>query len=694
MREREKELKRVQKQFERNRPLHKVGMLTALSNFVKAAHAADQATKAMARSGRRGAPEFRRRHTEPAQNVPLKTPSAPAGAVDMARKPSLRKGSIDMSRSLETVYEGGVLDAAAADDADLFDESSLSLSERHSRGSSASSMDGSAPRAPRLLPVHLSVPGSPFTPMALDTRPSSRRASLVSSPESHPHSPDTPRLGPTLLSLPPSPWTPHASFTGGAQYQFALAMTAAAYAQPGTPRLEPTHLEIMPSPMPTPMSSRPWTPVIRSPPSLATTPSRLSPSCSPVLSGLRVRKRAVRSGDSLDDADFRSRTSSARLTPSAMLVTATDDISTPPAAPRTLPDSVPPQQKQRRRSTPSEPAADAQQSDQLNKPVRNWLLWFLLGDLGLGASQSLMRHGAVAAGVVHLYGFVVFTLAHAIDLGYRIGEVVVMTLWFLRWLVLNISGQTILSRCFIDAYSLIKSEWAMVALEDHENRGKKLRKGEEQARGLSRWETVRSLVELVCLYSVTRQRYLDEGAGLQRLDPPRGGHHASRSASSGSTANADSRREEKDDVENDSDSDDDLVVTRQGADVLEFSKTPRLEPRLAHGERSRSGSDSYFATPGSARTPAADSSTAHAAASGSLDRRALIRTIKWASRLAISAYGLHVTLVDLPATFTPSGNRFSRQTFAHLSRIRSDDVLHADIQTLDSDTYHPTFYLV
>ena len=63
----------------------------------------------------------------------------------------------------------------------------------------------------------------------------------------------------------------------------------------------------------------------------------------------------------------------------------------------------------------------------------------------------------------------------------------------------------------------------------------------------------------------------------------------------------------------------------------------------------------------------------------------MIKTIKWASRLAISAYGLHVTLVDLPETFTPSGNRFSRQTFAHLSRLHHEDVLHADIQTLDTE---------
>lgn len=60
-----------------------------------------------------------------------------------------------------------------------------------------------------------------------------------------------------------------------------------------------------------------------------------------------------------------------------------------------------------------------------------------------------------------------------------------------------------------------------------------------------------------------------------------------------------------------------------------------------------------------------------------------------------TAYGLHVHIVDLPPTFTPSGERFSRQTFAHLSRLDGEDVLHANIQTLDSEAaYTPTFYVV
>ncbi|KAL9936954.1 hypothetical protein V8E36_004189 [Tilletia maclaganii] len=61
--------------------------------------------------------------------------------------------------------------------------------------------------------------------------------------------------------------------------------------------------------------------------------------------------------------------------------------------------------------------------------------------------------------------------------------------------------------------------------------------------------------------------------------------------------------------------------------------------------------------------------------------------------MTFPAYGLHVHIVALPPIFTPSGKRFNRQTFAQLSRLNPEDVLHAEIQTLDSEAaYQPMFY--
>ncbi len=65
MREREKARKQAEKMAARNRPAHKVGPLTALTNFVKAAHAAE--TSAKRANAARRPPAFFRSNTEPAQ---------------------------------------------------------------------------------------------------------------------------------------------------------------------------------------------------------------------------------------------------------------------------------------------------------------------------------------------------------------------------------------------------------------------------------------------------------------------------------------------------------------------------------------------------------------------------------------------------------------------------------------------------
>ncbi len=147
--------------------------------------------------------------------------------------------------------------------------------------------------------------------------------------------------------------------------------------------------------------------------------------------------------------------------------------------------------------------------------------------------------------------------------------------------------------------------------------------------------------------------------------------------------------------DDDDDDDDEMIVTNRGDDILEFAKTPRLD-----AARPGQQSTGYFGRAYDFMT----SPQVGAAQPNSVQRdpppfkesnRDLVRTIKWCGRLAISAYGLHVHIVDLPPTFTPSGDRFSRQTFAYLSRLNADDVLHADIQTLDADAdYSPTFYVV
>lgn len=252
-------------------------------------------------------------------------------------------------------------------------------------------------------------------------------------------------------------------------------------------------------------------------------------------------------------------------------------------------------------------------------------------------------------GVTCIPGFVVFLLAHLLDLLLDAWDVLSDTLWFLRWIWQNATGQTILGRIGYEAFWMFSNEWEHVVREDHEARGDRVVRVLGlplmwRPRGLSTFQVLRGLVELACLQAVTRERYVREGAGLKRL--------ADWQDSLPPTPCADADDEE-------------LVVTSRTVDILELSRTL---------------------------------STLDDAEAKSLwleDHGALVRNIKWASQLAMSAYGLRVLIMDLPPVFTPSGRQLPRQTFAHLTRLDADDVLHADIQNLDVEAaYSPTFYVV
>mgnify|MGYP002715076867 FL=1 len=279
-------------------------------------------------------------------------------------------------------------------------------------------------------------------------------------------------------------------------------------------------------------------------------------------------------------------------------------------------------------------------------------------------------------GVTFIPEFIVFLLAHLLDFVMDVYEVLAQTLWFLRWLWLNLTGRTVLGRCFYEAYTLFQSEWAYVAREDHEARGERRKKLQRipifhGRKGLSAFQVVRGILELACIQAVTREQYQREGAGLEQLRNWR------KKAMAPPTPALQPEQEQGD--ESDSDEDDDLVVTNRTSDILEISRTTAR----ASGRRASKSSEN-----GGKRHDAAYWLWHE-------DNAALVRNVKWASQLAMSAYGLQVLIVDLPPVFTPSGRQFPQQTFAHLSRLDADDVLHADIQTLDEEaSYSPTFYIV
>ncbi|KOS14872.1 protein of class 3 family [Malassezia pachydermatis] len=292
----------------------------------------------------------------------------------------------------------------------------------------------------------------------------------------------------------------------------------------------------------------------------------------------------------------------------------------------------------------------------------------------------------VFACVTFLPDFCVFLMAHLLDLVMDTFEVLSYTVWFLLWIWQNITGQTILGQIVYEAYHLVQKEWEHVIREDHEEASEHMVRFLgiplfRQPRGLSTWQVLRGLIEIICIQTVTREQYQKEGAGLVRLQNWR------RHETSTSSQKEEGQSESKDpkagvasesygsnEEESDDDDDDDLVVTDQTVDVLELSRNtkPQTEEQVPSKPHRNYPYEMWHETNG-----------------------AMVRNIKWASQLSMSAYGLRVLIVDLPPIFTPSGQELPKQTFAHLTRLQADDVLHADIQNLDMEaTYLPTFYIV
>ncbi|TKY86146.1 hypothetical protein EX895_004971 [Sporisorium graminicola] len=890
MREREKARKKAEKLAARNRPAHKVGPLVALTNFVKAAHAAETTAKRVQGGRRQGRPPaFLRSFTEPhpssrprsgsdnslsrmqiakspavapndvseleqsdrlgtrpsASTLPAVqtsvataavTPSIAEAAADAetrkspaaispfmspaSRKAVLsrrgsRNNSIDATgRQLNTVFEFEPLDPGQIPDDELASPDlppiSSPLIRPTSRGISKTSGFRDFPVAPRLLPVQLSVPPSPFTPLAIDLRdprssmgpPTPGNGDYLSARAVH-SSPRTPQLAPTMLSLPPSPWTPYQdgpTMPASPMVHLHLNTSSSSLRHaPGTPRLVPTHIEILPSPFPTAASSRRGSLTYDSPHGLRATSLARSPLTGPetdFTSFAALRESQAANTEAKQDTEDLPADDAKppkpveakghlRLTPSSMLTAAQSmhasaaetgavgvhkgnskqNIAIPASE-----DDTASQEMSARTSDPLSRRSSTRRSSihvDSSGRQRSFVLWFLIGDLGLrskGSSSTQSNgkdreadHGGVVAVFWHTFAFLVFVAAHLVDLGYSTYERISLVLWFLRWMVYNLTGRTVLAQCMIEAYGFIQAEWATVALEDHEEKGsKKLlgQHGHRKPKGLSRWQVLRGLLELYCLHSVTRERYLAEGAGLKELDgwrrPARQQGKAKAPTTRGSdrldlgaqraasrAALGDKRRswahyaeqgqEEEDayfalsdekgaaprdnmldsrnghqsdddadcEEEDDDSSDDEMIVTNRGDDILEFAKTPRIDamrPGQASSGYFGRAYDFMTSPQVGASQPAVDNRDLRPFKESNRD---LVRTIKWCGRLAISAYGLHVHIVDLPPTFTPSGDRFSRQTFAYLSRLNADDVLHADIQTLDADAdYSPTFYIV
>lgn len=689
MREQQRAMKELEKLRARNRPAHKIGILTAFGNFVRAAHAADRKLKAASGKDR---PKLHTRHTEPVfvvkgdeddKEVDEATTADESydtdGIFELQDldqvKPQGRRSLDSAARSLGTVLEAKGVSNTRESFGYIGNTKRVSIPV----SARPSLHEHTTPRAPRLLPIYVATT-HPSTPFALDSEEGGTFEMDTSPP--------TPRIGPTLLSLPPSPWI-HSSSIDEQRSSFSLQLSMQpVYGPPGAPRLAPTALEIAPSPY----AMSPSFPCFAKSPRQSTslhngtmTPSEmlsplsLSPLRSPVVvamgrGGSQIRSRRAATVD----------TGTVRMTPSTVI-------------------------NAHERNFKGEIAStvNSKPNPHIQPPSKRiFLLWFLIGDLGLkspGSSSAASEKSTTVRVILelgaHFYGFGIFVMAHLVDLAYRIFEFLSMTFWFVRWMALNLTGQTVLARCIIEAYGLVQKEWQTVSLEDHEGRGAAPSKG--TAQGLTRWQVIKGLIELACLQDVTRDRYMAEGAGLEEVQ---GWQSKKRHADSGNAAakewldlgakreadrsavrSENSSEEGNNDLssgEDDDDSDDDMVVTRQGPEILEFTKTPKMEQKSYFGSFSDDHSSVRKASPSRKATDLVK------------ENRALVKTVQWASRLAISAYGLHVTLVDLPATFTPSGNRFSRQTFAHLSRLHHEDVLHADIQTLDSEAYSPTFYLV
>lgn len=727
--------KRLERLAARNRPAHKVGMLTALNNFVKAAHAADQVARLSSQQpqkSKRPTASMVRRHTEKLSSakrpsLEVERPESKAESLSFdsswsssgdasferprkASLPDISPGTL--GHTLDTVYEGHT-PSALPSPSSVHVTSPPPVSATSCRSSivvrEMTMSSTSVPRAPRLLPIQMSMPPSPMTPqmsqvpsrsnsktrgrasqpggdyLTARSVASSRDSSRSNSRPSSQHQPDTPRLGATMLSLPPSPWPSaiDADDIGSASFSLSL-MSTAGHRVPGTPRLAPTHLNVVPSPYPSEPAS-----LVSSPQAMAAGWS-LSPQTGPHRSNGVPPSPTFQALDSMAGS-ISSLTSSQVEKPVTSRRESSDGQWEPPL-PALTPAKViksEPSVGANGSATQPEAGPTAHISPAI-KSERSFLLWWLIGDLGRNTLPS--ANNLPSTILCFLWDFACFNIVNLTDLILEIVETVSRLAWFVNWTFLNLTGRTVLSRCILDAYALIQAEWTLVADEDHEERkGSHNRdasandltnSAQKRPGGLTRWQVCRGFLEVVALQAVTKERWIREGAGLKRLE----GWHKRPETESHSPMDTHSSSEEDEE-------DEELIVTRRDADILEFTRTPRIRPRTGPGE----GYD-YFATPARKARHRRQTSTGSQATVKT--PRTLIRTIKWASRLAIGAYGLHVHIVELPPTFTPSGSRFTRQTFAHLSRLHGDDVLHADIQQMSAvgegdgeEVYQPTFYV-
>lgn len=378
--------------------------------------------------------------------------------------------------------------------------------------------------------------------------------------------------------------------------------------------------------------------------------------------------------------------------------------------------------------------------------------------------------------VVHTIGLSTFLLDHVVVMTLQGWEHLALWIWFMQWMIANIRGKTLLSKCVREARQLIIQEWSSVVREELEVhsalwRGVHEQQSRQQARqshdpspvscprtiqaGVSAWSITRGLVELFCIqdatWSIQREglaplmgremRREDDGPSTMD-DRVRGEENERKDKKMFVPFVRDSLQEKEDDLSNDSleanlaeetftdeeenddgdgvlDDDMDMVVTGQDEDIMQVTRTPRLGPNNL-GEK-RASAPSRFSETDPASPSLSDDRRAGSRASP--DRRiwaapshvhTLARTLRWAASLAISAYGMHAApavptsssamssmspgaadTVSLPPPFTPSGLQLRRQAFAHLTRLSTEAVLHADIQTLDDGTsYSPTFYVV
>ena len=562
MREQQARQKRLDLLHERNRPAHRVGLLTAFSNFVKAAKASEMRQKQMRRRALSTSGVLRQRRSLP--NLVSERSQASWFPASMFGQPAQAKAP-----------DGGKHEA---------EKKPFTAMERRS------SWQGPNRPVPRRLKSE--VPLASEWP--LDEEPESDETDEEATDERH----DT--------NLPaPSPAPCHDTT------QEAEAPKNAA-APP-----DPT--------------------------SLRDSAQQASAAPSPAISA--TSKTHTPSSGSLSSQVGTPGQHGARLTPRAMLAKFQSDTSSPSPLSDVQRSSWQPQER---------PAAH-----QLSKSVAADEPQQVLPDMRFSLSYMYFA-------VTLLPDFVVFLLAHVVDFLMEAYEWLAQALWLLKWIWLNVTGRTVLGQCAIEAYRLIQGEWAVVSREDHEMRGERRHNLHvlRQRKGLSTVQVVRGLLELVCLQTVTRDRYVREGAGLVRLENWQRVREAPTpplTSAPPESARVSGKPQEQDE---DDDDDSDLLVTDHTDDILEISR----------------GNDR--------QTPLANSLWQE-------DNVSLVRNIKWASRLAISAYGLQVLIVDLPPVFTPSGRQFPQQTFAHLSRLSADDVLHAEIQTLDDEAaYSPTFYIV